>query len=114
MVARGSTLTVRALAPLRRSFRGDVILPADPSYDEARRLWNAMLDRRPAVILRPTRAAEVATAIAFGRDRDLPIAVRSGGHSVAGVVGPHGGLVVDLTAMQRVSVDHERRIARVE
>lgn len=114
MVARPVALTPREIGPLRRVFRGDIILPVDASYDEARRLWNAMLDRRPAVILRPTNPAAVATAIAFGRDQDLVIAVRSGGHSVDGVVGPDGGLVIDMTAMQRVTVDPERRLARVD
>jgi FAD/FMN-containing dehydrogenase len=107
-------LTSRELEPLRRTFLGDMILPDDPSYDTARRLWNAMLDRRPAVILRPTTPSAVATAIAFARERDLIIAVRSGGHSVDGVAGPDGGLVIDMTAMQRVTVDPERRLARVD
>jgi FAD/FMN-containing dehydrogenase len=106
-------LATRELDRLRRRFRGDVILPGDIAYDAARRLWNAMLDRRPAAILRPTTAAEVATAIRFARDRDLVVAVRSGGHSVAGVVGPDGGLVIDMTAMQGVSVDPAKRIATV-
>src|SRR5690349_24241858 len=72
------------LDQLRRSFRGDVITPSHETYDEARRLWNSLVDRRPAVILRPTTADEVATAVRFGRDRGLEIAVRSGGHSHAG------------------------------
>jgi FAD/FMN-containing dehydrogenase len=106
-------LTTAHLERLRRSFRGDIILPADPTYHDARRLWNAMLDRRPAIILRPWTPAEVATAIAFARDRDLVMAVRSGGHSVHGVCGPDGGLVIDMTAMDDVRVDPETRIARV-
>ena len=103
----------RSLDRLRRTFVGEVILPADPGYDEARRLWNAIHDRRPALILRPASAAEVATAIAFGRDQDLEIAVRSGGHAVDGARGRDGGLVVDLSAMRGVVVDPARRIARV-
>lgn len=108
------TLAARDLDQLRRSVGGDIILPADAAYDEARRLWNAALDRRPAVIVRPTDPAGVATVIRFARDHDLVIAVRSGGHSHAGVAGPDGGLVVDLTAMQGVWVDPERRFARTE
>ena len=108
------TLTAADREQLRRTFDGDVIEPSDAAYDEARRLWNALLDRRPALILRPTDPVAVATAIAFGRDRDLMTAVRCGGHSAAGVVGPDGGLVIDMTAMQRVEVDPAKRLAMAE
>ena len=81
-------------------------------YDEARRLWNAIHDRRPAVIARPTTAEEVATAVRFAREHDLEIAVQSGGHSAAGLAGADGGLVVDLSAMRGVEVDPRTRIAR--
>jgi FAD/FMN-containing dehydrogenase len=101
------------LDQLRRSFRGDVITPGDEPYDDARRLWNAVHDRRPALILRPRDAAEVATAIRFGRDNDLEIAVRSGGHSKAGLRGRDDGLVIDMTAMRGVEVDPQARTARV-
>src|SRR5262245_8179380 len=94
-----------ALDQLRRTLQGDVIVPGDPAYDDARRRWNGMLDRRPAVVARPTTSQDVATAIAFAREQDLVIAVRSGGHSMPGVCGPDGGLVVDLGAMQGVVVD---------
>jgi FAD/FMN-containing dehydrogenase len=114
VVGPRAALTARHLDQLRRSFRGDIILPADPTYDDARRLWNAMLDRRPAVILRPKTPAEVAMAIGFALDHDLVVAVRSGGHSVQGVCGPDAGLVIDTIAMQRVTVDPEARIARVD
>ena len=111
---RGSfhTLADRDLDQLRRSFRGDIIMPADPSYDDARRLWNAIHDRRPAIILRPTSAIEVATAVRFGLEHDLELAVRSGGHSVAGLRGRDGGLVVDLSAMRGVTVDRKAGVAR--
>ncbi len=112
MVDASPRLPARALDQLRRSFKGDVITPADGSYDDARRLWNALHDRRPAVIVRPRDESEVATAIRFGRDRDLEIAVRSGGHSLAGLTGRPGGLVVDLSAMRGVVVDPDRRTAR--
>jgi FAD/FMN-containing dehydrogenase len=112
MVDASPTLPARALDRLRRSFDGDVITPADGSYDDARRLWNALHDRRPAAIVRPRNASEVATAICFGRDHDLEITVRSGGHSLAGLTGRAGGLVVDLSAMRGVDVDPERRTAR--
>ena len=112
MVDASPTLSAPALDQLRRSFHGDVITPADGSYDDARRLWNALHDRRPAAIVRPRDPSEVATAIRFGRDHDLEITVRSGGHSLAGLTGRAGGLVVDLSAMRGVEVDPERRTAR--
>ena len=100
------------LDQLRRSFRGEVITPAVDTYDEARRLWNAVHDLRPTVILRPTSAQEVATAIRFGRDSNLEIAVRSGGHSPSGHSSVNDGLVIDLSAMRGVQVDPTARLAR--
>ncbi len=107
-----ATLQARDLDGLRRSFRGEVVRPSDASYDEARRLWSSVHDRRPAVILRPTTPAEVATAIRFGRDQGLELAVRSGGHSAAGHSTCDGGLVIDMSAMRGVEVDGETRTAR--
>jgi FAD/FMN-containing dehydrogenase len=105
-------LTATHTDQLRRTFAGDIITPGDGIYDEARRLWNAVHDRRPAIIVRPTTVAEVATAIRFGRDHDLELAVRSGGHSAAGHSSCDGGLVVDLSAMRGVTVDGAQRTAR--
>jgi FAD/FMN-containing dehydrogenase len=107
-----AALQPRDLDQLRRTFRGEVITPAAGTYDDARRLWNAVHDLRPAVILRPTGADEVATAIRFGRDRGLEIAVRSGGHSPSGHSSADDGLVIDLTAMRGVEVDPAARLAR--
>lgn len=106
-------LGIGHLHQLRRSFRGDIITPADTAYDEARRLWNAVFDRRPAALVRPTGAEDVGTAIRFARDRGLEIAVRSGGHSASGHSGTDGGLVIDLSAMRGVKVDVRTRTARV-
>ena len=69
---------------LRESFEGEVITPDDAAYDDARRVWNARFDRRPAILARPINAADVATAIRFGRELRLEIAVRAGAHSNAG------------------------------
>ena len=91
----------------------DVILPGDERFDAARRVWNAMVDRRPAVIVRPTDAAGVARAIRFARDEGLEIGVKCGGHSVTGQAVPEGGLMIDLTAMGSVRVDADARRAWV-
>jgi FAD/FMN-containing dehydrogenase len=117
-MARGAGLTSRMpisrghLDELRSSFAGDVITPDAAGYDDARRVWNAMFDRRPALIARPTRVADVQAAVRFGRDRDLEIAVRGGGHSAVGHSTTEGGLVIDLGRMNEVSVDSARRVAR--
>ncbi len=105
------TTTIDRLA-LRH--RGPVIRPGDAGYEAARRVWNGMIDRRPAVVARPLDAADVAIAIRFASDHDLPLAVRGGGHNVAGLATTDGGLVLDLALMRRVTVDPGARIARVQ
>lgn len=96
---------------LRRSFDGDIIEPDSTGYDDARRVWNAMFDRRPALVVRPTSVADVQAAVRFGRDRGLEIAVRGGGHSAVGHSTSDGGLVIDLGRMDTVAVDADRRLA---
>src|SRR5688500_3838128 len=86
-------------------FEGTVIGPDDDGYDAHREVWNAMVDRRPALIARCTSAADVAGAIRHARERDLPIGVKCGGHSVLGLSVPQDGLMVDLTPMDSVRVD---------
>ncbi|WP_274556650.1 FAD-binding oxidoreductase [Streptomyces spiramyceticus] len=98
-----------ALAGFREDLTGDVLVPDDPGYDEARTVFNAMIDRRPAVIAQCASEEDVALAIRFGRDHELPIAVRGGGHSVAGMALNDGGLVVDLRRMNTAEVDREVR-----
>jgi hypothetical protein len=104
-------LAPRHVDQLRRAC-AQVITPDEDGYDDARRLWNAIHDRRPAVIARPGNAREVAAAVAFGREHDLEIQVKSGGHSAAGFRGVDGGIVVDLSAMRGVEVDPGTRMAR--
>ncbi|MEU4095290.1 FAD-binding oxidoreductase [Streptomyces sp. NPDC026673] len=102
-----------ALDALRSGFAGEVVVPGDPSYDETRTLFNAMIDRRPSLIALCETVDDVAAAIRFGRDRGLEIAVRGGGHSVAGMSLTDGGVVVDLRRMHAVVVDPRARTARV-
>ena len=105
--------TAAPLPKLDPQFSGDVIRPSDPRYGAARMLWNAMVDNRPALIARPRTSADVATTIVAARDAGLEIAIRCGGHSVAGHSMADGGVTIDLSKMNAVSVDAAARIARV-
>jgi len=97
----------------RKRFSGDVILPTDPTYDDARRVWNGMIDRRPAIVVRPHHPDDVVAAIQLARDTDLAIAVRGGGHSLPGHSTCDGGMVIDLSRIRGATVDPEARTARV-
>ena len=102
-----------AVSSLRATFAGEIVLPGDQVYDSARAVWNGMIDRRPAVVLRPANAADVMTAIGFAREQELAIAVKSGGHSIPGLSTCDDGAVIDLSRMRSVQVDPERRVAHV-
>ncbi len=95
-------------------FAGELIGPGDDRYDDARRVWNGAIDRRPALIARCTGARDVAAAIRLARERDLPVAVRGGGHGVAGLAVCDGGVVVDLSPMRAIAVDARARTARAQ
>jgi FAD/FMN-containing dehydrogenase len=99
---------------LRRSLAGTVVGPEDAEYDAARRCFNALVDRRPAVIARCSGPNDVATALDFARSNDLEVAVRGGGHNPAGHCVVDGGLVIDLSLMRGVEVDGAARIARAD
>jgi FAD/FMN-containing dehydrogenase len=99
---------------LKAGLRGELIRPRDENYDEARKVYNSMHDRRPALIVRADGVADVITAVRFAGEHDLLLAVRGGGHSVPGFGTCDGGLVLDLGGMRSIRVDPERRNARAE
>ena len=109
-------VTVRGdeMDALAGSLRGSVITAASPDFDGARSLWNAMIDRRPGLIVRCAGPADVISAVRFARDHDLLLAVRAGGHNIAGNATCEGGMVIDLSSMRSVRVDPAGRTARVE
>jgi FAD/FMN-containing dehydrogenase len=92
--------------------RGELLRSVDAGYEEARLLWNGVIDRRPALIARCTTVEDVVEAVNFARENDLLLAVRGGGHNVAGTASAEGGLVLDLSAMKDIEVDPERRTVR--
>jgi FAD/FMN-containing dehydrogenase len=97
---------------LREIFSGDLILPGDPRYDRSRSVFNAMIDRRPALIAGCTTTADVAAAVGFARESGLVVAVRGGGHSVAGLSVCEGGIVIDLAGLNGIDVDPAGKTAR--
>ncbi len=103
-----------AVQKLKRGLRGESIEPRDPEYDEARRVYNAMHDRRPALVIRAADATDAIAAVNFAREHALPLAVRGGGHSVPGFGTCDGGLVLDLRRMRTIQVNSVGRTARAE
>jgi hypothetical protein len=103
-----------AVNELERSFRGQILRPVDPRYDEHRRVWNGSINRFPALIARCAGVADVRAAVRFARQTGLPVAVRSGGHSFPGLSVCDDGIVIDLSSMKGIRVDPEARTARVQ
>src|SRR5262245_48375109 len=95
------------------AFAGELIAPGDAHYESARRVWNGMVDRRPAVIARCSAEDDVVVALRFAREHELPVAVRGGGHNVAGNGVCDGGVVIDLSGLRDVTVDPHARTAVV-
>jgi hypothetical protein len=103
-----------AVGELSDQLRGELLTPDDPGYDEARKLWNAMHDIRPAMIARCAGVSDVIAAVNFARDKDVLVSIRGGGHNVAGKALCEGGLTIDLSAMKGIRVDPQAQTARVE
>ena len=108
------TLPTETIAALQAAMRGAVALPGQDGYDAARTIWNAMIDRRPAVVARCLGAADVIQAVKLARRENLLVAVRGGGHNIAGTAVCDGGLLIDLSLMRSIRVDPAERTARVE
>jgi FAD/FMN-containing dehydrogenase len=104
----------RIVTDLQPRFRGALLRPQDPGYHEARTVWNAMIDRRPALVARCTGAADVMAAVDAAREHGLPLSVKGGGHNIAGKAVRESGLMIDLSPMRSVRVDPEAKTARVE
>jgi FAD/FMN-containing dehydrogenase len=107
-------LPQQALHKLHDQVAGPVVTPGDPSYDEARAVWNEMVDRRPLAVVRAASTDDIAPTLAVARDHGLDLAMRGGGHNVAGNGSVDGGIVLDLGDLNRVSVDPAAATVRVE
>ncbi len=106
------TLHRHPVRELRSRFRGALLRPGEEGYDEARRVWNGAIDRRPALIARCAGTDDVRAAIRFAREQDLPVSIRGGGHSVVGYGVTDGGVMIDLSPLKAVTVDPGARTAR--
>jgi FAD/FMN-containing dehydrogenase len=104
----------QALAGLGETARGLILAPGDPGYDEARSIWNGLIDRRPALIVQCTGAADVVDAVNFAREHELDLSIKAGGHNVAGNAVNDGGIVLDLSQMRGVHVDSDAKTVRVQ
>jgi FAD/FMN-containing dehydrogenase len=111
---QAATLDPEEVAQLAASLRGDLVTEESPEYDAVRSIWNAMVDRRPALFIRCRSASDVVRAVRFARGHELLVGVRGGGHNIAGNALADGGVVVDLSPMRGIRVDRARRTARVE
>jgi len=109
-----TTLHARTIEELKGGFTGEILRPSDGAYDSARKIWNAMIDKRPAVIARCATTADVVRGVHFARDTGLMLAVRGGGHNIAGSALCDDGLVIDLSQMKAARVDPARRRVTIE
>src|SRR5438552_16309028 len=113
-LATETSLDEEALAGLRERVRGPVLTPDAPGYDDARAIWNGLIDRRPALIVQCSGAADVVDAVTFAREQNLLVSIKGGGHNVAGNAVNDGGLVIDLSQMRGVHVDPSTQTVRAQ
>src|SRR5690348_13680623 len=109
-----TVLQVSKIDELTEGFEGEVLLPTHPEYADARKIWNAMIDKRPALIARCATTSDVVRGVNFARENGLLLAVRSGGHNIAGSALVDDGLVIDLSQMKAARVDPARRRVTIE
>lgn len=109
-----SELQPEAVAALRAALRGPVLAEGDPGYEDSRTVWNAMIDRRPALVVRAVGTADVIACVNFARERGLLLTIKGGGHNIAGLAVRDGALLLDLSAMRGVWVDEKARVAHAQ
>ena len=111
---RGIDLKQDVIDALRLRLRGPVFVPGDAGYEESRTVWNAMIDRRPAVVARCRGVADVIACVQFARDNDILLSIKGGGHNIAGLAVADGALMLDMSLMRGVWVDKQRKLARAQ
>lgn len=109
-----TALPINKIEQLKNKIKGQIVLPNDPSFDKVREIWNAMIDRRPAIIVQCAEASDVPHAISFARENALEITIRGAGHNIAGNALCDNGVMIDFSNMKNVRVDSEKRRAYVE
>ena len=107
-----ASLEKRMVAAFESRLHGSVIVPGDQEYDSARRVWNGMIDKYPAIIVRCNSVSDVIASVNFAREQELLVSVRGGGHNVAGHATNNGGIVIDLSGLKDISVDPKVRVVR--
>ena len=114
LTGKKTILQEKIIKEFEERLRGELLQSQDEGYDQARAIWNAMIDKRPALIVRCSGVADVIESVHFARENNLLVAVRGGGHNVAGTAVCDKGLMIDLSSMRAVRVDPKARIARVQ
>jgi FAD/FMN-containing dehydrogenase len=114
LIGSETTLNKATIEDFRKSLRSQLLCPSDAGYDEARKIWNADIDKHPALIARCAGVADVINSVNFARDNNLLVSVRGGGHNFRGTCIAEGGLVIDLSQMNSIRVDPVRRTAQAE
>src|SRR5438132_931474 len=113
-VERAIRLDPKVVEDLRGRLRGLLLLPGEGGYDEARSIWNAMIDRRPALIARCLGLADVVSAVNFARERGFTLSIKGGGHNISGLAVNDGGLMLDMSLMRGVWADPVKRVAHAQ